>query len=536
MSQRPLRPGSWSEDVPQSDAERAGPVGKASRRSPLRTRPQSWHPYGPVEPPLDSSTQLRPIGVHAILNHPEQATAEAGSRGRRESLGLPAPSSSPRSRQGSLPSARPVHPLAQQRPLSPRTQPHSMLTPESPSARFVGGAARSSGPSSVVQSPLISVSQEPSRHPASTSPLPLDSMLRPITSLPPASTSLHSTPTLHSRRSSKGPSRLTTPNSQETSPTTPHSTSGPFSRASPAMAPVSFPPSVTAYSTAPPYGPADPMNRTAGPRPADEGGVGLGLTAQNTQSLGGGGVLIPCVLDLKSGSSTQAEKRKANSDASRRFRTRKRNEMQLELRITAQEEEIQKSGGIIRRQTEEIRALMRQRDHYRSERDFFRDHLSRSGSLNQLPARPASPPPPTPAPAAVAVAPMEAGTTPGGDLSRSASSSQPSSTGPVPSAHFPDPARPPGSWTGSPTPYSPAPPTHRGLAPAGPPSVTGGLCLHCRGRGDNNLCFSFLSVLFFLIPSAARRNTVAGMTAAEGVVVISISDSKKRLVCFGRVY
>ncbi|CAL5873651.1 uncharacterized protein PFLUO_LOCUS7933 [Penicillium psychrofluorescens] len=344
-----------------------------------------------------------------------------------------------------------------------------MLTPESPSARFVGGAARSSGPSSVVQSSLTPVSQEPSRRLASTSPLPLDSMLRPITSLPPVSTSLHSTPTLHSRRTSTGPSP-----SQETSPTTPHSTSGPFSRASPAMASVSFPPSVAAYSTAPLYGPADPMNRTAGPRPADEGGVGLGLTAQNTQSTGSGGVLIPCVLDLKSGSSTQAEKRKANSDASRRFRTRKRNEVQLELRITAQEEEIQKSGAIIRRQTEEIRALMRQRDHYRSERDFFRDHLSRSGSLSQLSARPVSPPPPTPAPAAVAVAPMEVGATPGGDMSRSASSSQQSSAGPVSSAHLPDPTRPPGSWAGSPAPYSPAPPTHRGIAPAGPPPVTGG--------------------------------------------------------------
>ncbi|KAJ5812021.1 hypothetical protein N7474_008322 [Penicillium riverlandense] len=476
MSQRPLRPVSRSEDVPQSDAERAGPVGKASRRPPLRARPQSWHPYGPVEPPLESSNHLRPIGVHAILNHPEQATPEEGSDGRRGSLGLPAPSSSsPRSRQGSLPTARPVHPLAQQQqPLSPGMQPHYRLTPESPSARFVGGAARNSGPSSVVQSPLISVSQEPSRQLASTSPLPLDSMLRPIATLPPVSTSLHSTPTMHSRRTSTGPSPLTTPNSQETSPTTSHSTSGPFSRASPAIAPVPFPSNVAAYSAAPPYGPADPMNRTAGPRAADEGGAGLGLTAQSTQSMGGGGVLIPCVLDLKSGSSTQAEKRKANSDASRRFRTRKRNEMQLELRITAQEEEIQKSGAIIRRQTEEIRALMRQRDHYRSERDFFRDHLGLSGSLSQLSARPASPPPPTPAPAAVAVAPMEGGTTPGGDISRPASTSQPSSAGPVPSAHLPDPARPPASWVGSPAPYSPAPPTHRGIAPAGPPPVTGG--------------------------------------------------------------
>ncbi|KAJ6140589.1 hypothetical protein N7470_010385 [Penicillium chermesinum] len=78
--------------------------------------------------------------------------------------------------------------------------------------------------------------------------------------------------------------------------------------------------------------------------------------------------MIPCFVDLKSGSSSQAEKRKANSDASRRFRNRKRNEMQLEARLTAQQDE--------------IRALLQQRDHYRSERDFFREQLSRSVPLS----------------------------------------------------------------------------------------------------------------------------------------------------------
>ena len=80
--------------------------------------------------------------------------------------------------------------------------------------------------------------------------------------------------------------------------------------------------------------------------------------------------LIPCVLDMKSGSSSQAEKRKANSDASRRFRNRKRNEVQMEQKITAQQEEMRKQAEILHRHTQEIRALFQEREYYRSERDF----------------------------------------------------------------------------------------------------------------------------------------------------------------------
>ena len=74
------------------DTERA-PAGnrQPSRRPPLRARPQSWHPYGPVEPPLEVSS-ARSIGVHAILNPPGQAAAIDAASTSREPLSLPGPS------------------------------------------------------------------------------------------------------------------------------------------------------------------------------------------------------------------------------------------------------------------------------------------------------------------------------------------------------------------------------------------------------------------------------------------------------------
>lgn len=471
MSQESPRAGPLSDDASQTEdrsviEEHAsvGPRGP-SRRPPLRARPQSWHPYGPVEPPLDSSAS-RTIGVHAILNPASKAAAESGTSSGRHSRGLPGPSS-PRPRQGSSPTPRAIHPLAQQ-PLSPRSHSRHLTNPGSPSARFVGGGGRASGQSSVIHSPLIA--QDPHlglRQPASSSPLPMDSTLRPVNTLPstlpstqPPPTALHSTSSLHSRHASTGPGPLTNPNSQETSPTTPHSGYGHFGRASPAVTNVSLPPTPALYPpTAPTPGPYMTIESAsrgipapAGPRSSTED------TAASTNTPG----MIPCVLDLKSGSTSQAEKRKANSDASRRFRNRKRNEMQLEQRLSTQQDEI-------RRQSDEIRALLQRVDHYRSERDFYRDHLGRSVSLNSLPPRPPSPRSTHPA----VLSPVESVVPawPGTDASRAPQGSQ--SIAPAPPGRLLDSARPQASWPGTPAPYSPAP-SSRGLAPPVPPPVAGG--------------------------------------------------------------
>lgn len=84
--------------------------------------------------------------------------------------------------------------------------------------------------------------------------------------------------------------------------------------------------------------------------------------------------MIPITIDLKSGSRTQAEKRKANSDASKRFRNRKKNEAALEQRINLLSEQVQSL-------TEEL-------NYYRN---FFRGELSEHIDIAQIPPRP--PPP-----------------------------------------------------------------------------------------------------------------------------------------------
>lgn len=457
MSQETLRAGPLSDDATHTSSNNRSMIDdltpgnrQSARRPPLRARPQSWHPYGPVEPPLEASL-ARPIGVHAILNPPSQGTTDLGSSSAREKLTRPGPgiSSSPRPRQGSSPAPRSGYPLSQQ-PLSPRSLPRSLINPGSPSARFVGSSGRTSGQSSVAHSPLVPHESLPGpRQPPVSSPLPLDATLRPIASLPgtqpPTSASIHSTPSIHSRRTSTGPGLLTNPTSQETSPSTPHSTFSHYGRASPAVTNVSIPPS--AYPAPAPYMTVESLNRgipaTAGPRSIPD-------------DMSGGPGMIPCVLDLKSGSSTQAEKRKANSDASRRFRNRKRNEMQLEQRLSAQQDEIQRHTETIRRQSEEIHFLALQRDHYRSERNFFRDTLDRSGTAIYP-----TPRPPSPRPSQSSLVPVLDTPTSGTAQSSAVGSGQAASSRVV------DSARPPASWsgTGSPTSYSPAPSAGRSLPP-----------------------------------------------------------------------
>ncbi|KAJ5774071.1 hypothetical protein N7457_008967 [Penicillium paradoxum] len=480
MSQHSRRAGSLSRDASQTE-DRAidndrGLAGNRNpaRRPPQRPRPQSWHPYGPVEPPLESMSS-RPIGVHSILNHP-QTTGELGVLSGREPLSLPGPSSSPRP-QGSSPIIRSGYPLVSQ-PLSPRSHSRPSMNPASPSARFVGGGGRTSGQSSVAQSPLVP--QEPlmgPRLPATSSPLPLETGLRPITSLtgtqPSSLTSLHSTPSLHSRRTSAGPGPLTNPSSQETSPRTPHSTFSPYG-VSPAVTNVSLSQTATSYPTAPPYITMDPLSRsipaTKAPRGQSEQATMRAGTPQGTPLPLG---MIPCVLDMRSGSSSQAEKRKANSDASRRFRNRKRNEMQLEQRLTAQQDEIQRSLETVRRQSEELRSLVQQRDHYRSERDFYRDHLGRTMSLSALAPRPSSPRPVQSALLPTSETTTTSATWSGADAARSASGTQPTAAGPTQGRMLDSVQSQPG-WPASP-PYSSTPIASTGRTVAGPPTESSSL-------------------------------------------------------------
>ncbi|CAI7617033.1 unnamed protein product [Penicillium pancosmium] len=248
--------------------------------------------------------------------------------------------------------------------------------PNSPSARIVNGSGRESGQFSISHSPLVP--KEPplgACWPSTSPPLPPVTGFRPSASLPfplPASfTSFQSTSSFHLRCTSPGAHVLSIPTSQQTSPVPPHSENIPYG-VSPAASNPSRPLPAQSY-------PASAPSKTAA------------TVGPNVKGKPSAQSLIPCVLDRKSGSSSQAKKRKTKSEASQRFRSRKRNEMQLEQHLNRQKDEILRHTDALRQQADMMRALIQQRDHYRSERNFFRSHVSRSVSLDALSSRRLSP-------------------------------------------------------------------------------------------------------------------------------------------------
>lgn len=378
--------------------------------------PVSWTPLvGPMEPPLERS-QVRSIGVHSILNSPPSRRASIIDPGihhhHQQQQQQQQPSSRPLSRQSSsrsTPVSRP-HSLSQQVASSPLNHSRRIITPISPSSRLPGVA-----PSSSRNPPYPSVhtftSQSPSSlgspagpyNPPLASPLPLEPVLNqsvPSSSAPPppsgrASIHYHQTPSFHSRQTS---GIATNPNSQESSPSTPHSAVSPFGRLSPVVGGVSGPQPTPPFQEPLPFLAVDPPSSRFQPATTAAGGGGSTKPAsdessarrdsQQNPAIPG---MIPCIVDLKSGSSNQAEKRKANSDASKRFRNRKKLEQQMEQRINAQQDEIRKQAEILRKQAEEIKTLAKERDFYRSERDFFRESGNGYSTGGSLPVRPPSP-------------------------------------------------------------------------------------------------------------------------------------------------
>ena len=418
------------------DDESQSPETRASGRP----RPASWHPSAPVEPRLES-TQLPPITMPSILN-PTKGTAPDGNR---EVLGMQ-PLGSPRRLAHPSSSAHSARRLS----LSPGLRQRPMITPVSPSARFVTAAGSYPGkPSTAHNSPLAHESR-PGMYSTPGSPLPMDPIVVPSSTslagggLPPVSTSVHSTPTFHSRQTSGG--QTSNPSPRETSPSTPQSVYSQFGRSSPALAGVSGPPQVPPMLHSSPYGGTESVARfptvVENHRyPAESSAAGM-PNSKSEPHPNTPGTMIPCVLDMKSGSSSQAEKRKANSDASRRFRNRKRNEVQMEQKITAQQEEMRKQAEILHRHTQEIRALFQEREYYRSERDFYREQLGRVVPPSQLPVRPASPG-------------VEKQHQHQSAIDTVAAARGPSTTLPAPAAMTSAPAtRPPGTWTTAPSAYS----------------------------------------------------------------------------------
>ena len=358
-------------------------------------RPGAWHHLSPLADSRSEPSLPRSLGVHNILNPLETAGSSAPARQSSRDIPdvpLSVSSTSSHQRQSQSPIARftnqnTQHLQGDHPSLSPGVRPRRIITPISPAARLASTAGKFNifpGKINVSQSPFV---QEPSTGLYNTSPPNAPLLTEPTVTpsvalpgpprLPPSQPSRHSTPTFHSRRTSAG--LQTNPSSQDTSPSTPRSTYSKFGQSSPSVSAglLQLPgPS----SLEPPLFPAtaaDSLNRLPGGIGGPKyGGEELPLTGvlQEDTALPG---MIPVLVDLKSGSRSQAEKRKANSDASRRFRNRKKNELALEQKLKSV--------------TEELRIIAEERDYYRAERDFFRDQFGRTVSLAQLPNRPPSP-------------------------------------------------------------------------------------------------------------------------------------------------
>lgn len=406
----------------------SNPLGE---QDPVRSRSVSLHPSVPVEPPLDP-TQGRPVRIDSILNPPAKAAAGFGgnpSTGEgqvAESHRFP-----PSFRRTSSPTDPSGH--RSKRPsLSPGTGQRHILTPVAPSARLVGGISRNLPHAGIgaLHSPL-GADPRVGLHSATPGTPSL-----PDPAQPRSSVSLHSTPTFQSRRISAGP--VTNPGPYETSPV-PQSFSH-FGRSSPPYVTVSASHAPPPSLRSPLYRPVDPLGR----HPV------AGAWTDTSRPQG----KIPYVLDLKSASSVQAAKRKANSEASKRFRNRQKIEEQMEKKVAAQQDEIRKQAQVMQRQAEEIRALLQERDYYRSERNFYREEVSRTVPPAQMPVRP-------PSPQSFRLS-FEAPAPEGVDVPRPSLSGVPgpagpaTQTGPPPAASVPSV---PQSWPSALPQYS-APPSH----------------------------------------------------------------------------
>ncbi|TQB67688.1 hypothetical protein MPDQ_004938 [Monascus purpureus] len=367
-----------------------------------------WTPSAPVEPPV-GRPQVRSLGVHSILN-PSPATMPLTTDSPVNPGGQPASRPGPQrslsattlSHPSSLSQSAhivPPHPPSQHRPSpqqpavsSPLAHSRRILTPVSPTSRLQTAAAAVSGrnptyPATSPLAPQSSVTQEPPAGPYA--PASAGTLANAPGGHLQGRVSLHSTPTFHNRQISGPP---TNPSSQENSPSTPYSAFPPFGHMPPAVGGVSVPQPTLPFPSPSPYASVDPTasrlpGTPGGMRRVEEPSVRLGTQQPGITFQG----MIPCYVDLKSGSSSQAEKRRANSDASRRFRNRKKQEQQMEQKIAAQQDEIKRQSEALAQKEEEIKALLKERDFYRSERDFYRESFSRSVPLSQLPNRPPSP-------------------------------------------------------------------------------------------------------------------------------------------------
>lgn len=97
--------------------------------------------------------------------------------------------------------------------------------------------------------------------------------------------------------------------------------------------------------------------------------------------------LIPCHLDLISGSSKSAQKRRANTQSCQRSRDRKHEQIKQSFI-----KELDDCKGKIAQLEQNIRSLEKYRNHYRNERNFYRQCVFLYTTEDKIPPRPCTPP------------------------------------------------------------------------------------------------------------------------------------------------
>ncbi|ETI29129.1 hypothetical protein G647_01582 [Cladophialophora carrionii CBS 160.54] len=337
-----------------------------------------------------AQTPSRAFGVHSILNPPvepdDREPHNVSHTGRpamslTQSL-LPAPTESPRSRKRTDPRS----PAQEPAQLPGSRVGRRVLTPKSPGMRAASlGARRNPAFHSTIQ-PLQphpsaggrTYTAEPGPYPGSEiPPLPPLSIatashltnLAPAESGQPRSAHVPESP-------ARGFERIVTPQTERSS--TSQTSYGKLDQPSPgyrygAIQPPSQAPAP--FRVMPAGGATGYSQETQGHGPHEgyqQGPASYQMTLDTDQ----GPMNIPVELDLQQASKVADEKRKRNAGASARFRARRK------------EKEKEASQTITGLQ-QELRELIEERDHYLSERNYFRDLAARHGA--QILQRPQSP-------------------------------------------------------------------------------------------------------------------------------------------------
>jgi hypothetical protein len=370
-------------ESPYTSQPPAGPPGSTLR--PLDSVPAANR----LPPLLADPPPSRPLGVHSILNpshHDVQSpypTEHTTNPGRPSSPALTAASTLP---QIAKRAAQPPS-TTEELHSSDVSAERRILTPRSPSLRRASSGGRrsiASGPFGTSQPPLMRgesriYTAEPG--PTKSSEIPQMPLPTPVGRPPnPYPSSAEPAPGQPRRPSGgRNPFAASAVQTQGESPSTSHSSYSHFSQSSPILRygassqnASSLQPGPTRQTVSLPPGQQSAAGLSEGQYDMSKGSYGISIPTE------GGQMLLPVELDVEQASKTANEKRKRNAGASARFRQRRK-------------EKEREASHTISNLERNLRGLEEERNHYRCERDFFRDLYARQVGPGQVPQRPPTP-------------------------------------------------------------------------------------------------------------------------------------------------